>query len=82
MSRTVPTDPVLDPELIRVGATIKALREARGLSQEQLASKAVLSRPYLANIETGRKKPSIKAVARLAGALTVPQVAIMVEVAA
>lgn len=67
------------PEDVRVGATVKALREARGLTQDGLANRAMLSRPYLANIEAGRKKPSPKAVARLAAALHVPQVALIAE---
>ena len=56
-------------EDIRVGATIKALREARGLTQEQLAQRAQLSRPYLANVEVGRKRLSVRAAARVADAL-------------
>lgn len=77
MTGTPPTLSKLDQELVRIGSTIKVIREARGLSQEQLATRALLSRPYLANIETGRKKPSMKAVARLAAALAVPQISIM-----
>lgn len=84
MTGTPPTSSKPNQELIRIGSTIKVIREARGLSQEQLATRALLSRPYLANIETGRKKPSMKAVARLAAALAVPQISIMAceEVAA
>lgn len=70
-----PSEPL--PEDVRIGATIKALREARGMSQEQLSQAAMLSRPYLANIESGRKRPSIKAVARLAAELRVPQIALI-----
>lgn len=79
MSGSHPIPSQRDPELVRVGATIKVLREARGLSQEQLSSRALISRAYLANIETGRKRPSMKAVARIAAALSVPQISIMVE---
>ena len=78
MTETNPGSPRLDQESVRIGATIKALRESRGLSQEQLATKSLLSRPYLANIETGRKKPSVKAIARIARALQVPQISLMV----
>lgn len=79
MPVTVPTSDGLNPEDIRIGATVKALREARGFTQDQLANAALLSRPYLANIETGRKRPSMKAIARLAAALTVPQVALIAQ---
>lgn len=85
MTGTHRDNPELTPELLRIGATIKALREARGLTQEQLSQHAYLSRAYVANIEAGRKRPSTKAVARIAGALKVPQISIMViaeEVAA
>lgn len=64
-------------EDIRVGATIKALREARGLTQEQLARRAQLSRPYLANVEVGRKRLSVRSAARVAAALAVPQIALI-----
>ena len=64
-------------EDIRVGATIKALREARGLTQEQLAQRAQLSRPHLANVEVGRKRLSVRAAARVADALVVPQIALI-----
>lgn len=67
----------LDPEDIRVGATIAALREARGFTQEQLASRSFVSRAYLANIEAGRKKPSGRVVARVAQALGVKQIALV-----
>lgn len=66
-----------NPELIRVGATVKAIREARGMTQEQLSQAAMLSRAYVSNIEAGRKKASIKAVARIADALHVPQISII-----
>lgn len=77
MKTTSPSPSELLPEDVRIGATVKALREARGMSQEQLAQAAMLSRPYLANIEAGRKRPSIKAVARLAAELHVPQIALI-----
>lgn len=48
------------------------------MSQEQLSNAALLSRAYVANIEVGRKRPSNKAVARLAAALQVPQFSIMI----
>ena len=67
----------LDPELIRVGATVRQMREMRGMTQEDLSRTAVLSRPYVANIEAGRAKPSARAVARIADALSVPQISII-----
>ena len=77
MNGTHSNSPELDPELVRVGATIKHFREARGMSQEQLANASMLSRPYIANVEAGRKKASMKAVARISTALAVPQIALI-----
>lgn len=53
MSTETPTVSELTSELIRVGATIKAFREARGMTQEQLSQASYLSRAYVANIEAG-----------------------------
>ena len=66
-----------NPELVRVGATVSEMRQMRGMTQDQLANAALLSRSYLANIEAGRKKPSMKAIARIATALRVPQISLI-----
>ena len=42
-------------ECQRIGATVKALREARGATPDQLANSVGISRPLLANIEAGRR---------------------------
>lgn len=52
----------------------------RGMTQDQLSQEAMLSRAYVANIESGRKHPSMRAVARIAEALRVPQIAIIAAV--
>ncbi len=52
---------------------LKELREAKGLTQEELAKKAKVTRPYLTMLETGaRKNPSLAILKRLAKALGVP----------
>lgn len=58
--------------LERLGEQIQTLRNRRGLTQEQLAKKAGLSRAYLARLETGRHDPSATTLAKLATALRVP----------
>lgn len=63
-------------ERVRVGATVKCIRELRGLTQDQLSAAATMSRSQLANIEAGRKTVSVLALARIARALNVPSVAI------
>ena len=75
--RIVPS-PLKPSELVRVGATIREMRTMRGMSQEDLSRASLLSRAYVANIEAGRKKASGKAIARIAAALHVPQISIIV----
>ncbi|PZO84520.1 MAG: XRE family transcriptional regulator [Micavibrio aeruginosavorus] len=50
---------------------IKLIRKHRGLTQDDLASAAGISRPYLTEIETGRKEGSIKSLKSIAKALNV-----------
>jgi len=50
---------------------VKVWREKRGLSQRELAAAAGVGAGYLAEIETGRKPGSVRALARLARALRV-----------
>ncbi len=59
---------------IEVGAQspIKIIRKFRGMTQDDLAGAAGLSRPYLTEIETGRKEGSIRSLKSIAKALNVP----------
>ena len=66
------------PEDRRVGATLRHFRELRGYKPEQFAELMGISRPYLANIEAGRRTLNNILLARAAELLTVEQVAIMV----
>ncbi|MHB1043661.1 MAG: helix-turn-helix domain-containing protein [Eubacteriales bacterium] len=43
------------PTFSEIGALIRELREERGMSQEQLATKLGLSRPVVTKIEGGKK---------------------------
>ncbi len=61
----------------RVGATLRTLRELRGFKPDQFASLIDISRPYLANIEAGRRPLSNVLLARAAQVLEVDQIAIM-----
>lgn len=51
--------------------TLRALRERQGMSRSDLASASGLSYPYVSQLETGLRKPSRKAAAELARALSV-----------
>jgi transcriptional regulator with XRE-family HTH domain len=55
----------------QMAAKLKALRERRGLTQEQLAEKSGVSRTYLARLETGRQDPTLSTLEKLAKALGV-----------
>lgn len=50
---------------------IKVWREYRGLTQQQLADKAGISKPYLSQIETGKRMGTTEILTTLAKALDV-----------
>jgi transcriptional regulator with XRE-family HTH domain len=51
------------------GAHLRTLREARNLSQAQLAEGARSSKPFISNLERGLTTPSLGMILRLAEAL-------------
>jgi transcriptional regulator with XRE-family HTH domain len=52
--------------LDRLASKIATLRKAIGLSQEKLAELSGVDRVALANIETGRRRPTVTTLYRLA----------------
>ena len=54
-----------------MGKQIKTLRQARGMSQEELAEKSSLNSKYLSGIERGKANPTLGTLTRLADALKV-----------
>jgi transcriptional regulator with XRE-family HTH domain len=54
-----------------LGKRIATVRKEKGFTQERLASEASLDRVAIANIETGRRRPTVTTVYRLAIALKV-----------
>ncbi len=68
---TLPDD-VLAKIAVGGQSPIKIIRKHRGMTQDDLASAAGLSRPYLTEIETGRKEGSIRSLKSIAKALNVP----------
>ncbi len=50
---------------------VKVWREYRGLTQQQLAELVSIAVPYLSQIETGKRTPSLKTTSKLAKALGV-----------
>ncbi len=76
MTSSAPADDSLPEDVLnrlytRSENPVKILRKYRGLTQVELANKSGLSRPYLAEIETGRKEGSVTALKNLAAALQV-----------
>ena len=55
----------------RLGANVRQLREARGLTQEQIARLAGVPRVTWANIESGAANPTLSVLGRVAIALQV-----------
>jgi len=56
-------------KLIRIVAeNIRSLREAAGLSQEDLAARAGLHRTYVGSVERGERNVSLENIERLARA--------------
>jgi XRE family transcriptional regulator, regulator of sulfur utilization len=56
---------------LRIARNVKQLREARGLTQEQMAKIADLPRATWTNIESGDANPTVAVLHRAAGALQV-----------
>jgi transcriptional regulator with XRE-family HTH domain len=54
-----------------IGANIRKLRTAKGLSQEELAFQAGVDRSYLSEVESGYKNLSVNVLDQIAAALGV-----------
>jgi transcriptional regulator with XRE-family HTH domain len=56
----------------RLGANVRQLREARGLTQGQMARLAGIPRATWGHLETGSANPTLAVLDKVAGALQVP----------
>ena len=56
----------------QLGARLRELRLAAGLTQAELARRTGIHRPNIARVEAGRHTPSLDTLARLASAIGVP----------
>ena len=54
-----------------LGGAVKRLREAKGITQDRLATDAGIHFAYLSNVERSQKQPSVDVMCRLANALGV-----------
>jgi transcriptional regulator with XRE-family HTH domain len=57
--------------LVQLGKRIRALREERKISQEELADRADIHRNYMSQIEGGKRNVSFYYVVKIARALQV-----------
>jgi transcriptional regulator with XRE-family HTH domain len=64
--------PPRDKRLLRFGGNVRAVREARGWSQEALAHEAELHRTYIGSVERGERNVSLLNICAIANALDVP----------
>lgn len=61
-----------NPTAAHLGANIRQLREARGMTQEQMARLSDVPRPTWANLESGEANPTLTVLIKVANALHVP----------
>lgn len=52
-----------------VGRNVRAVRQAKGMTQEQLAERSGFSQQYISDLERGRRNPTIVSLYELAVAL-------------
>lgn len=55
--------------IVALGIELKVRRQQLGLTQEDLAGRCSLDRPYLSLLEVGRKQPTISVLLLLADGL-------------
>lgn len=54
-----------------LGVNVRRHRKLKGLSQERLALDAGMERSYVSDLERGMRNPSVRALGRLADALSI-----------
>jgi DNA-binding XRE family transcriptional regulator len=64
---------------VRLGARLRELRVAAGLTQAELARRTGIHRPNIARVEAGRHTPSLETLARLASAIGVSTTTVLAE---
>ncbi len=64
-------DDMTDQLASHLGRNIKQLRDARGLTQQQMAKLSGLPRATWSNLESGASNPTLQVLAHVAGALSV-----------
>ena len=65
-------------EVDQLGARLRELRLAAGLTQAELARRTGIHRPNIARVEAGRHTPSLETLSRIATAIGVPATQVLV----
>jgi transcriptional regulator with XRE-family HTH domain len=60
-----------DDGSLHLAANVRTLREARGLTQQQMAKLSGIPRPTWANLESGAANPTLSVLVRVAAALQI-----------
>ena len=68
-----------DVDGVRLGARLRSLRLAAGLTQAELARRTSIHRPNIARVEAGRHTPSLETLSRLAAAIGVPTTRVLAD---
>jgi transcriptional regulator with XRE-family HTH domain len=58
--------------LVKFGNAVRSVRNAAGISQEELADRTEIHRTYIGGIERGERNPTLIMIARIAKALSIP----------
>jgi transcriptional regulator with XRE-family HTH domain len=69
----------LEPHAV-VGAKVRRLREAKGLTQEQLGARCDMDLSYVSRVERGQKDIQLRTIVRLACALEIQPAELIDEV--
>lgn len=67
-----PTGERMENMKVLLGARIREIRKARGLTQEQLAEMIDVEQKHVSRIESGKNYPTIDRLEKMAAALNVP----------
>ena len=67
----------MEDVLVRFGRRVRALRKARGLSQEAFALKSGIDRSYMGSVERGERNVALINICKIADALGVSPAELM-----
>jgi transcriptional regulator with XRE-family HTH domain len=67
----------MSPTPKQMGARIRRLRKAKGMSQQDVADKARLTRVFITRVEAGQQDPSLSTINAIARALDVSAAELM-----